>query len=244
MFEHFSWAQATTDSPTFLVLVLFSVVTLAVALERAYYYWKRGGNPHAAIAQGLRNVGAGRAQEAVSQFDACSHPIGAVAAEVLRLGQATVQQMEEKLQVALSEQKLLLEKNLAVLGTMATVAPLVGLLGTVWGIMRAFGDMARVGSAAPSVVAAGVAEALITTAAGLVIAVPAVILYNHFTRRMNVMLIVAENQTRALIGAVKHTDRPVERNAPRIPAPLPESREHREARESVHSRQPEVTTVG
>ena len=51
---------------------------------------------------------------------------------------------------------------------MAAVAPLIGLLGTVWGIMRAFHDMAQVGSAAPSVVAGGVAEALLTTAAGLV----------------------------------------------------------------------------
>ena len=53
--------------------------------------------------------------------------------------------------------------------------------------------MSLAGSAAPSVVAAGVAEALTTTAAGLVVAVPAVLLYNHFSRRMNVMLTEAEN---------------------------------------------------
>jgi len=81
---------------------------------------------------------------------------------------------------------------------MAAVAPLIGLLGTVWGIMRAFHDMALVGSAAPSVVAAGVAEALLTTAAGLIVAVPAVLLYNHLARRMSVMLTVAENHTRSL----------------------------------------------
>ena len=81
---------------------------------------------------------------------------------------------------------------------MAAVAPLVGLLGTVWGIMRAFGDMALAGSAAPSVVAAGVAEALVTTAAGLVVAVPALMIYNHFIRRMNVMLTVSENHARSI----------------------------------------------
>ena len=84
------------------------------------------------------------------------------------------------------------------LGLGNSIWPLVGLLGTVWGIMRAFRDMAMTGSAAPSVVAAGVAEALITTAAGLVVAVPAVILFNHFSRRMNVMLTIAENHARKL----------------------------------------------
>jgi biopolymer transport protein ExbB/TolQ len=105
---------------------------------------------------------------------------------------------EERLQMALTRQKLLLEKHLTVLGSMAAVAPLIGLLGTVWGIMRAFHDMAQVGSAAPSVVAAGVAEALLTTAAGLVVAVPAVLLYNHFARRMSVMLTVAEMHSRSI----------------------------------------------
>jgi len=64
--------------------------------------------------------------------------------------------------------------------------------------MRAFHDMARTGSAGPSVVASGVAEALFTTAAGLLVAVPAVMLYNHFVRRMGVLLTVAENHARTL----------------------------------------------
>ena len=64
--------------------------------------------------------------------------------------------------------------------------------------MRAFHDMAKIGSAAPSVVAAGVAEALVTTAAGLIVAVPSVMLYNYFARRLNVMLIEAENHARSI----------------------------------------------
>jgi biopolymer transport protein TolQ len=107
--------------------------------------------------------------------------------------------------IALSEQRLLLERNLGFLGTMGNTAPLIGLLGTVWGIMRAFHDMARTGSAGPSVVAAGVAEALFTTAAGLVVAVPAVMLYNHFLRRMGVMLTEAENHTRRMRQALEES---------------------------------------
>jgi biopolymer transport protein ExbB/TolQ len=64
--------------------------------------------------------------------------------------------------------------------------------------MRAFHDMASTGSAGPSVVAAGVAEALFTTAAALVVAVPSVMLYNQFVRRIAVMLTQAENLARAL----------------------------------------------
>src|SRR4029077_19217502 len=124
--------------------------------------------------------------------------------------------VEEKLQIALSEQKLELERNLGVIGTMGNTAPLIGLLGTVWGIMRAFHDMAQTGSAGPSVVAAGVAEALFTTAAGLLVAVPAVMLYNHFVRRIAVMLTVAENHARTLrieTNASRNASRPVSRAA-------------------------------
>jgi biopolymer transport protein ExbB len=110
------------------------------------------------------------------------------------------------MQVELSQQKLLLERNLSILGTMAAIAPLIGLLGTVWGIMRAFHDMAATGSAAPTVVAAGVAEALVTTAAGLVVAVPALVLYNHFSGRLNVMLTVAENNARKIRSVIVEDD--------------------------------------
>src|SRR5262249_47567189 len=131
------------------------------------------------------------------------HPMGPVASQVLAHVDLPADEIEERLQISLSEQKLLLERNLGVLGTMGNTAPLIGLLGTVWGIMRAFHDMASTGSAGPAVVAAGVARALFTTAAGLLVAVPAVMLYNHFVRRIAVMLTVAENNARNLRLAVQ-----------------------------------------
>jgi biopolymer transport protein ExbB len=69
--------------------------------------------------------------------------------------------------------------------------------------------MARVGSAAPSVVAAGVAEALVTTGIGLVVAVPALVLYNHFARRTNTLLAEAENHARSLRATLAEFDVPV-----------------------------------
>jgi biopolymer transport protein ExbB len=202
MLVDFSWLRAIGSSPIFVVLVACSVVTLAVAIERALYFWRRRGDPDRVLRHAASKLRAGSVEDALRVCDASPHPLGVVARQVLGQGSLTLAAAEERMQIALSQEKLLLERGVGVLGTMAAVAPLIGLLGTVWGIMRAFHDMALSGSAAPSVVAAGVAEALVTTAAGLVVAVPAVLLYNYFSRRMTVMLTVAENHARALREAV------------------------------------------
>ncbi len=198
MFANFDWMGALSGSPVMIALIGCSVVTLAVALERVLYFRQRGGDADGLLTRAAAQVRQGRLAEAAATCQASKHPFGTVAIEVLRSADPHGPDAEERLQIALSRQKLLLERNLGTLGTMAAVAPLIGLLGTVWGIMRAFHDMALTGSAAPSVVAAGVAEALLTTAAGLVIAVPSVMLYNHLTRRLNVTLTVAENHARTL----------------------------------------------
>ena len=202
MFVEFDWMGALTDSPILLILLGCSVVTFGVAIERMIYFRKLNGDAEAVLVDTLRDLRAGRVDEAFARCRNSGLPLGTVALETMECHLARPQDTEETLQVALSQQKLLMERNTGVLGTMAAVAPLIGLLGTVWGIMRAFHDMAITGSAAPSVVAAGVAEALVTTAAGLVIAVPAVLLFNHFNRRMTVTLTVAENYTRSLRSAL------------------------------------------
>jgi biopolymer transport protein ExbB len=198
MFENFDWIQAMRNSPVMVIIICCSVLTAGFALERVMYYWKRRGNPDAVLASALSSVRSGRRDEAVRLLAGTAHPMGPVAAEMVKNLGEPEQVCEEKLHIALSEQRLQLERNLGFIGTMGNTAPLIGLLGTVWGIMRAFHDMASTGSAGPSVVAAGVAEALFTTAAGLLVAVPAVILYNHFVRQMGVMLTVAENNARTL----------------------------------------------
>jgi biopolymer transport protein TolQ len=80
-----------------------------------------------------------------------------------------------------------LERRLTFLATTASVTPFVGLFGTVWGIMDAFTDIARMGSASLVVVAPGIAEALITTAMGLFAAIPAAVFFNVFTSRVKVL---------------------------------------------------------
>jgi biopolymer transport protein ExbB len=198
MFENFDWIHAMRTSPVMLVILACSVITFGFAVERLIYFWKRRGSPDLLIAQALVKARNGQAEEAAGTLVAAAHPGGPVAARVLENAHKSDDVIEERMQIALSEQRLLFERNLGVLGTMGNTAPLIGLLGTVWGIMRAFHDLASTGSAGPSVVAAGIAEALFTTAAGLLVAVPAVMLYNHFTRRTNVLLTEAENQARSL----------------------------------------------
>ena len=198
MFVEFDWLAAMTESPIMMVLAGCSVITFGIAMERLYYFRKRKGNADLVLMGALESLRRGNFSEAIAHCRNNTHPVGTVAAETMECHLSRPVDTEETMQVVLSQQKMLLDRNTSMLGTMAAVAPLIGLLGTVWGIMRAFHDMALSGSAAPSIVAAGVAEALVTTAAGLVIAVPAVLLFNHFNRALNIMLTVSENHSRSL----------------------------------------------
>jgi len=80
-----------------------------------------------------------------------------------------------------------LERRVTFLATTASVTPFIGLFGTVWGIMNAFSDIGRMGSANLAVVAPGISEALITTAAGLAAAIPAAVFFNFYNSRIKVL---------------------------------------------------------
>ena len=80
-----------------------------------------------------------------------------------------------------------IERRLSFLATSASVCPFIGLFGTVWGIMNAFRDIGRIGSANLAVVAPGISEALITTAMGLLAAIPAAVFFNFFSSRVRVL---------------------------------------------------------
>lgn len=91
--------------------------------------------------------------------------------------------VERKLRVGLGRQQQALESGLAVLASIGSVSPYIGLLGTVWGIMNAFIGLSEASQVSLSAVAPGIAEALIATAMGLFAAIPAVLAYNHFTAK-------------------------------------------------------------
>lgn len=92
-----------------------------------------------------------------------------------------------------------LEKYLTFLATTGSSTPFIGLFGTVWGIMNSFRGIGRIGSASLAVVAPGIAEALIATAAGLVAAIPAVIAYNYYLSRTRKNIILMEDFSQELM---------------------------------------------
>lgn len=96
-----------------------------------------------------------------------------------------------------------LERNLTILATTASVAPFVGLLGTVWGIIEAFRGIAAQKSASLAVVAPGIAEALIATAFGLFAAIPAVMAYNYYVNRIRMVSASMEDFSLEFLGIVE-----------------------------------------
>ena len=94
-----------------------------------------------------------------------------------------------------------MERFLSTLGTIAHVTPLLGLLGTVTGNIRAFGVLGQtgIGGGDPAVLAQGIAEALLTTAAGIIVAVPAITFYNYLVSRVNHSIIRLENRVNELV---------------------------------------------
>ena len=100
-----------------------------------------------------------------------------------------------------------LEKYLSFLATTGSAAPFIGLFGTVWGIMDAFHGIGQTGSASLAVVAPGISEALVATAIGLVAAIPAVIGYNHFINKVNILTGEMDNFSQEILNIVQRMSR-------------------------------------
>jgi biopolymer transport protein TolQ len=107
------------------------------------------------------------------------------------------------LQQAVTAERTRLERGVNFLATTGSSAPFIGLFGTVWGIMESFRQIGAKGSASLSVVAPGIAEALIATAAGLAAAIPAVIFYNYFLGRINSISAEMDNFSSELINIIE-----------------------------------------
>jgi biopolymer transport protein ExbB len=101
---------------------------------------------------------------------------------------------------ALGRERLLLERRLIFLGTLGNNAPFIGLFGTVLGIIRAFRDLAVAGRPDTTVVMAGISEALVATAIGLFVALPAVLFYNYFMRQVDYTLSVTESLAQGILA--------------------------------------------
>ncbi len=111
--------------------------------------------------------------------------------------------LERTAQTAANEAVTALERRMTWLATIGSVSPFVGLFGTVMGVVDAFHGLGQAGTATLRAVAPGIAEALITTAAGLFVAVPAVVAYNQFTSRIRVFAAAIDDFCRELLNSLE-----------------------------------------
>lgn len=117
------------------------------------------------------------------------------------LGQS--ENVSRALRRAVTQERQRLEKFLTFLATTGSTAPFIGLFGTVWGIMDSFRGIGQTGSASLAVVAPGISEALIATAIGLVAAIPAVVGYNHFVNKVNLLTGEMDNFCQEFLNIVE-----------------------------------------
>lgn len=113
--------------------------------------------------------------------------------ETLDMQLATMDNLKRTIRRATSQEMEMLERNLTFLATTGASSPFIGLFGTVWGIMSSFHDIGLRGSASLAVVAPGISEALVVTAAGLAVAIPAVIFYNYYANKVGVVEGMVDN---------------------------------------------------
>jgi len=165
-------------------LVLCSILSLGVICERAWVLWKVIRPGKSLTASLLARVSQRELDEARMILKTARTPVAQVFLGAwLRAdrGDLALREMERKRQELLYG----LKRHLWILGTVGTLAPFIGLFGTVLGIVRSFHNMALTGQGGFAVVAAGISEALVATAAGLVVAIVALAAYNWFLTLIN-----------------------------------------------------------
>lgn len=128
--------------------------------------------------------------------------------------------LERSAQTAASESVTSLERRLTWLATIAATSPFVGLFGTVMGVVEAFHGLGTAGAATLRAVAPGMADALITTAAGLFVAVPAVVAYNQFAARIKVFAAAVDDFSRELLNSMEEIQVRPSMTAPASPTPM------------------------
>ncbi len=171
------------------IMALMSVVSVAIMIER-YFALKKIGRLSRQVATDFKSVIAAQNLDELEKFSEDSRSLEGRA---LSYGLKFVKKngasgLDELFNSFKTTERPGLEKNLNLLGTIASNAPYVGLLGTVMGIMKAFNDLAVAPGQGNEVVMAGIAHALVSTAIGLAVAIPAVMAFNFFQKKVGLVL--------------------------------------------------------
>ncbi|NLH47358.1 MAG: MotA/TolQ/ExbB proton channel family protein [Myxococcales bacterium] len=188
-----------------LLYVLFglSILSIAVALEKFIQY--RRDNTLGADFRG-KLVGwldAGKTADALKEVEGKRGVNAALIREGLQNYTENAETIEEIINSRLILERGRLERRLMILGTIGNNAPFIGLLGTVMGIIKAFHDLAQATTQGPQLVMAGISEALIATAVGLFVAIPAVIIFNALKGRVRILLDEAESNAKIVLAYAK-----------------------------------------
>ncbi len=188
-------------------LLFFSVLALTFIIERFIVYQKAKVNVNEFLTRIRKALLVNRnVKEAVKVCEETRGPVASVMkAGLLRYGH-TRDDIEKTVENASLYELDRLEKHLAVLATTSNVAPMLGFLGTVTGMIKSFAALASEGLTNPGAVAAGISEALITTAAGLFIAIPAQLAYNWYITKINRFVRDIETATNMLMETFSEMD--------------------------------------
>jgi biopolymer transport protein ExbB len=185
-------------------IVLCSIMALVIMLERGYRL-RRGQIVPAGLAHELTTrLDQGRVDEQYLRQIQHASPLGDILATGVLHASGGLEYMTMQMQSRASSHIHRLEKNLNLLGTVGNISPLLGLLGTVLGIIESFLAVNAGGMTDPAMLASGISQALITTAAGMVVAIPALAAYRYFQRKVLDIAVEMEEQatllTQALLG--------------------------------------------
>jgi biopolymer transport protein ExbB len=184
-------------------IILFSIIAVAIILERLWTLQDRRVLPPDLTKRVWQLVEGNQVTDQVIAALAQNSPLGKVLAAGLANRHRSREALMERLEDAGRHVVQELERFLNTLGTIAGVAPLLGLLGTVGGIIKAFNAINAGGMGDPRMLSGGIAQALVTTAAGLCVAIPALIGYRYLRGRVDRIVIEIEKDAISLADALE-----------------------------------------
>jgi biopolymer transport protein ExbB len=166
-------------------LLICSVLGLIFIIERAITYYRVKGDTAEIFSRVREALLTGDFHQSIEVCESYDHPVATtLKSGLLRYGK-NHEEIEKAMESVALHEVSKLEKSLWILATLANIAPLFGFLGTVTGMISAFRALAEVGLGEPQAVASGISTALITTATGLIIALPVQTAYNYFTNKVS-----------------------------------------------------------
>ncbi len=192
-----------------LPIILCSIIAIAIIIER---FWTLNPDriaPRNVLAEVWGKIKHNQLDAAQLRDLRMASPLGQILASGLVNSKAGRSIMTESIEQSASHVIHDLERYLSTLGTIAAITPLLGLLGTVVGMIRVFSEIMVQGTGNANALAGGISEALITTAAGLSVAIPALMFYRMFMRRVESLVIDLERESIKLVDAL-HLSRDVE----------------------------------